>query len=130
MATFFHAAGLLLLGVALWAMLRDDWRFLRARRLRTRGTVVRHSASTDEDGGMVYRAVISFWARNGRTVEVIDSVGYPTARPPVGSRVDIVYPETEPERARIPRRVLRTMIYAFMLGGIVVVVLSGAGILR
>jgi hypothetical protein len=98
------------LAILVW----QDLPLLRARRLRTKGTVFDHRRSVD-DGAAYHMARISFTDEAGRRVEIEDGVGYPVPRPPVGTGVTVVYPAGSPDKGRVRRYWLRPLLYGVML---------------
>lgn len=100
----------LVLAILIW----QDLPLLTTRQLRTQGTVFDHRRSVD-DGSEYFAAKVRFKADDGRWIEIEDSVGFPRARPPVGTQVHVVYPAGAPDKGRVRRLWLRPLLYGIML---------------
>lgn len=98
------------LAILIW----QDVPLLMKRQVRTQGTVSDHRRSVD-DGSEYFAAKIRFKADDGRWIEIEDSVGFPKARPPVGTQVNVVYPAGAPDKGRVRRLWLRPLLYAIMI---------------
>lgn len=118
--------GIAFLAPVLAYLLFEDWLFLSRSRLRTKGTVFGHYRSTD-DGSEYFSARIRFQTASGQPVEITDTFGSGSRRPPVGAVLDLVYPEGLPGRARVPRPLLRLLLYGIVGGllGVLVALLAG-----
>jgi hypothetical protein len=115
----------IVLSVLIW----QDIPLLTTRQVRTQGTVFDHRRSVD-DGSAYFAAKVRFKADDGRWIEIEDSVGFPKARPPVGTQVSVVYPAGIPEKGRIPRLWLRPLLYGFMLFLLAMLIAKLVGWLR
>jgi hypothetical protein len=109
METAILSAGLFLCLACLWLLGRRDWLRLTRPRRRATGRVTGHRVSHDD--GTSYSAIYAFTDESGRH-EVIDAVYEPTPRPPVGTMLELVYPEGRPDLARPPRPFLWLFVYA------------------
>ncbi len=117
-----------LTGVCLWLLLCEDWwRWTRARR-RVAATVIDHRRQI-EDGGVVFRPELRFVSDDGRRIEFFDMILNATATPPVGTVVEVVYPVGLPEKAWVPRPVLRAIIHLFVLGLLAILLARVCGFL-
>ncbi len=118
----------MLAGVVGW-LFADDWKFLtRARRLAT-GTVIDHQREAGEDGGEFFKAKVAFRADNGREYVFVDLVGLPKPSRAIGTPVVVAYPAGFPEKARLHRWWLRPVLYAFVVGVILVLLAKRFGYL-
>lgn len=117
----FLAAMLAVVLFVLWAFARRDLIRRRNPVMRVRGKVVGHH-TTIGDGRRDYRPTISFFAE-GKEHETSDSPSSTRPQPPVGSDIELEYPQDHPELARVPQHpLLGLMPYAvglFMAGGLV-----------
>jgi hypothetical protein len=105
---------------SLWAIGRHDLlRLIRPGR-RVIAEVTGHRSSW-EDSSYTYAPIYRFRDEAGEH-EVIDAVYRAVARPDVGTRVELAYPEGRPDLARPPRPLLWVAIYAlfFYLLGVLV----------
>ncbi len=114
MATAFLWISLALVVFTTVILLREDWKFLRLGRAHVRATVSGHKRSLDE-GHENFAAQFRFATDHGETIQITDAVLQNTAEPPVGTTVDLVYPNGRPDLARRPRPFLRSMIYVTLL---------------
>ncbi len=114
MKTYFLCGSLALCLFALWVMIRRDWLRLTRPASRVLATVVDHRAGWDE-GSKVYSAVFRFTDVSGPR-EVVDQLRTATPRPPLGSQVELCFPEGHPELARPPRVLLWVSVYALLIG--------------
>jgi hypothetical protein len=97
---------------SLWAIGRHDLlRLIRPGR-RAIAEVTGHRSSW-EDSSYTYAAIYRFRDEVGEH-EVIDAVYRAVARPDVGTRVELAYPEGRPDLARPPRPLLWALIYLFL----------------
>lgn len=119
MENIFLWAGIVFLAVVLYFIAREDLILLTQRRVRTRGTVFDHLRRSDGDGD-TFSIKVRFHDESGRQVEIVDTYGVGTPKPPVGTVVDLVYPARAPEKARVKRLWVRWVIYAFILAGLAI----------
>ena len=122
---FLTIAILFLAAIALY-LLREDWHMLTSGRVRTRGKVTGHSRRTDE-GSAYWSIKVRFVDDEGRAHEFTDTYGRATPTPDVGSIVPVIYPRGKPKFARVPRPLIRLVLYAFILGTLAIVVAKAAG---
>jgi hypothetical protein len=94
-------------------LLAQDWPFITRPLSRTEAEVIRHDKSFS-DGDDVYSAVFAFVDEVGTAHEVRDNVLYALARPRIGTRVTLTYPQGAAHKARPQRLWLRAMIYLVM----------------
>lgn len=108
------------------ALLARDLRFVIGPRRRAEGVVVGHER-LHEDGSVVHTAVFAFTDHRGQDHQVVDTILAARRRPPVATRLMLVYPEAKPGLARVPRPLLRLMIYLVVgyLLGILVARIAG-----
>ncbi len=95
-------------------LLREDWPFVTRPLLRAEAEVIRHDKSFS-DGDDVYCAIYAFVDETGTGREVRDTVLYALARPSIGTRVTVTYPQGAAQKARPQRLLLRALIYLLML---------------
>jgi hypothetical protein len=113
------------LGILLFVMAYfhyQDWPFITSQWVRVEAEVVRHDESFS-DGDEAYKAVVVFADQDGTLREVLDLVAYTLASPPIGTRLEIVYPLGLPQKARIRHPVLRTLLY--LVVGLMAAVMGG-----
>jgi hypothetical protein len=110
----FVGIGIALLLFVLAVLLWRDWPRLTRSLRRAQGEVCSHRKSDGVDG-VSYAAVYRFTAEDGPH-EVIDPVYGHSPRPPLGTRVELTYPEGRPDLARPPRPLLWGMLYLIVLG--------------
>jgi hypothetical protein len=125
MVSWFHFAGISMCLFALWAIARRDWVRLTTISRNVSGEVTGHRISRDSDGTS-YAAILTFSAE-GKTHEVTDQVLNANPTPPVGTKVNLTYPHGRPDLARIPRPLLWAMVYALLIGMILLLGASAAG---
>lgn len=112
---FFVFLALALLGTMGGFLLWQDYVLFRRTRVRTTGTVVGHRAF--EDGGSkYYSGQIAFEDQSGKRHEFTDTYGRAKPTPEVGAKIEVMYPRGEPQHARVPRPILRMLIYLFIAG--------------
>lgn len=111
---FFLSLGIALCLFSLWAIGRHD--LLRLIRPTRRGIarVAGHRTGWDE-GHRNYAAIYAF-SDEGGDHEVTDPVYAPAPRPPVGSMVELAWPEGRPDLARPPRPVMWALVYLCLAG--------------
>jgi hypothetical protein len=114
MECYLLLAGIALCLFSLWAIARHDWLRLTRPTERGMGKVIGHRAGWDE-GQRCYSAIYEFTDPAGRH-EVIDQIYAPAPRPPLGSQVDLVWPQGRPDLARPPRPLLWALCYALLAG--------------
>lgn len=102
------AMGIAALG--LLAVVARDLPFVLDRRHRVMAVVIGHQR-LHEDGNVVHAAVLSFIDHRGGEHRVVDALLSAARRPPIGTRVRIVFPERRPFLARVPRPLSRAAIY-------------------
>ena len=101
-------------GIVLALVVRDDWRRVRSLERRVNARVIGHRERVTNDGKS-YAAIYCFVEGEGE-YEVVDQVFSGAPYPQVGHFDELTYPEGHPEMARKPRRFLRLIIYAVLLG--------------
>jgi hypothetical protein len=121
--------GITFAAIVLAILVWQDIPLLATRQVRTDGTVIDHRRSVD-DGSEYFAAKVRFKADDGRWIEIEDSVGYPRARPPVGTQVSVVYPAGAPQKGRVRRLWLRPLLYGIMLFMLTVLVVRLVGYLK
>lgn len=113
-------------GVVLAILIAEDWQHLSKPARRVTATIVGFRSDIDE-GARRFTARLSFTDETGQSVEVLDKVYGPNRAPVEGSQVDLVYPAGRPDMARVPRPLLRLLIYGFLGFLLVMVVLRMMG---
>ncbi len=114
MELYFLIAGQALCLFSLWAIARYDWvRLTRAS--RRIGAVVTGHRSSWSDGSKSFAAIYRF-TLGGAEHDVTDAVYGSSPKPPVGTRVELAYPEGRPDLARPPRPLLWLSIYGLLVG--------------
>ena len=112
MVLYFLIAGQALCLFSLWAIARHDWvRLTRPSRRIT--AVVTGYRSSWSDGSKSFAAIYRF-ALGGAEHDVIDGVYGSSPKPPVGTRVELAYPEGRPDLARPPRPLLWLSVYGLL----------------
>jgi hypothetical protein len=101
---------------ALWAIVRHDWLRLTRPSRRVLADVIGHCMTEDGDGRS-YAARYRFHDGIAQH-EVIDQVGLNSPRPPVGTVIEIAYPQGHPELARPRRPFTWLLVYAALLYGL------------
>lgn len=115
MITYFLWRGIGLTSFALFIFVRDDGRLLYHGKKRALGTVVGYRRSIDE-GSDVFMALVRFETDASATQEIVDAMITPTPTPAVSTRLPVIYPASKPQWARVHRPALRALIYAFLVG--------------
>lgn len=100
-----------------WVIREDLW-FLGRPCVWTKGTVIGHVKSRDDDGES-YFAKLRFESARGDVIEFTETYGRSFEHLPLGTQLDVVYPADAPERARVHRPLVRVVLYAFLIGGLV-----------
>lgn len=113
MERWFLGAGIALCLFSLWAVARHDWQRLIRPGRRVLARVTGHRESW-ENAARFYAAIYSFQDENG-THEVVDAVHASNPFPPVGTQVELTYPEGRPDLARPPRPLLWALVYLLLL---------------
>lgn len=121
----FLIAGIALCLFGLWAIGRHDWIRLTRPARRVMAEVTGHRSSW-EDSSHTYAAIYRFSDESG-SHEVIDSAYHAVARPPVGTLVELAYPQDRPDLARPPRPLLWIAVYLVFGYMLAVLCLSLAG---
>jgi hypothetical protein len=93
---------------------REDWFHLSRPARAVLARVVGHKQHMD-DGSPSYAALLEFTAPDGRNVQVEDKLLRADPTPPIGSIVTLHYPDGLPQKARLRRPILRTVIYLFLI---------------
>jgi Protein of unknown function (DUF3592) len=127
--SFFVWLGIALISPIFAYLLYEDWQFFSRPRQRTRGTVFGHHRTLD-DGSAFFSSQIRFVDTDGKTIEFIDTYGRPVPKPRIGETIEVDYPIGRPQRARVARWWLRTMIYAVVVGMLSILVGMALGLLR
>ncbi|MFM5954250.1 MAG: DUF3592 domain-containing protein [Novosphingobium sp.] len=112
-------------GLVLALMLRSDLPRWRSRSQTTLGEVIGHRSSY-HDNARSFAAIYRF-AAEGAEHEVIDQVYSARPQPPVGTLVQLSYPEGRPDLARVSRPVLWLFVYAVLLFGLAILIARTAG---
>ena len=94
---------------SLWALLRHDWLRMTRPRRRVLAQVVEHRMTHDGDGRS-YAARYRFHDGAAQQ-EVTDQVRLNSRRPPVGTVIELVFPEGPPELARPARPLTWCTVY-------------------
>lgn len=100
-------------GTGLALTLRADLPFLRNPVRRASAKIVRHDRRS-EKGATLYNPVFLFPDESGTFLEVRDKVYTPFPTPVIGDRIDIIYPQGHPQKARIPYPVFRALLYGVL----------------
>lgn len=100
--------------VALGLLARRDWLRLTRPACRALARVTGHRASWS-DNARVYAAILQF-THDGTLCEVVDQLFSSQPKPPVGTEVEVRWPEGHPELARPPRVIMWLVVYAFLIG--------------
>lgn len=114
MELYLLIAGQALCVFSLWAIARYDWIRLTRPSRRVRAVVTGHRSSWNE-GTKSFAANYRF-ALGGAEHDVTDAVFGPRPKPPVGTTVDLTYPEDRPDLARPPRPLLWLAVYGTLAG--------------
>jgi hypothetical protein len=114
MDSFFLWLGIAFVSPVLAYLVYEDWTLFSRPHKRTRGVVFDHHKSYS-DGSDSYSPKVRFETEDGRRIEVTDNYGTPSARPQVGSMLEVIYPIEAPERARVRRPYLRVFMYCVLL---------------
>lgn len=106
-------------------MLRSDLPRWRSRSQTALGEVISHRSSYNDNARSF--APIYRFAAEGAMHEVIDQVYGARPVPPVGTLVQLSYPEGRPDLARVSRPVLWLFVYAVLLVGLAILIARAAG---
>ena len=112
---FFVFLAFALLGSIGCFLVWQDYLLFRRPRIHCKGAVVGYRKSED-DGSTYFCARIAFADQNGKICEFTDTYGRPKASPGIGAEIKVVYPQGEPQNARVPRPFMRLAIYLFVIG--------------
>jgi hypothetical protein len=122
---WFLYGGIALCLFALWAIARHDWLRLTRPSRRVLAEVVGHHVVDDGDGRS-FAARYRFHDGLGEQM-VTDPVALNSPRPPIGTIVELAYPDGYPELARPPRTLTWLLIYAGLLYGMGVLAAKSLG---
>ena len=111
--------------LCLWLVARNDLQRLKGPSRQVPGEVVGHHCSF-HDNVRSYAPVYRFSAEGG-TQEVTDQVYSGRPHPPLGTRVQLTYPQGRPDLARVPRPLLWAGVYLLLIGLLAVLVAKQAG---
>lgn len=114
MVLYLLIAGQALCLFSLWAIARYDWVRLTRPARRIPAVVTGHRAGWS--GGDKSFAAIYRFALGGAEHDVTDGVYGSSPKPPVGTTVELVYPEGRPDLARPPRPLLWLSVYGLLVG--------------
>nr|WP_294850250.1 DUF3592 domain-containing protein [uncultured Sphingomonas sp.] len=93
---------------------RDDWSRLRGQRRRVLAQVVRHATFID-DSGRRYTPIYRFADDRGEAHEVQDELYSGAPSPDVGTMVELSYPSSRPDLARLSRPGIRILVYGTLV---------------
>lgn len=105
-------------------MLRSDLPRWRSRSQTALGEVIGHRSSF-HDNARSFAPIYRF-AADGAEHEVTDQVYSAQPEPPVGTLVQLSYPEGRPDLARLPRPALWLFVYGVLLVGLVILIARAA----
>jgi len=114
MELYFLIAGQALCLFSLWAIARYDWVRLTRPSRRIRAVVTGHRSSWS-DGSKSFAAIYRY-ALGGAEHEVTDAVYGSSPKPPIGTTVELAYPEDRPDLARPPRLLMWLSVYGLLAG--------------
>jgi Protein of unknown function (DUF3592) len=118
-----------LLGGVSTFLVWQDYLLFRRPRIRTTGTVIGHRTSED-DGSTFYCSRILFADQYGKPHEFTDSYGRAVPKPDIGTEIAVIYPRDDPRHARVPRPVLRLILYCFLFGMAALLIANEIGLMR
>ena len=114
MVLYFLLAGQALCLFSIWVLARADFVRLMRPACRVEAVVTGYRSYWD-DGGKSYAPVYRFTSE-GAEHEVADAVFGSSRKPPLGTTVELVYPEGRPDLARVPRPLMWLAVYGVLVG--------------
>lgn len=113
------------LAILLLSLFRQDYAYLFSRQVQSFGIVTGHRTRRKDDGDLYYAAVIEFKSKTGESHEFVDAYVSLSAEPSVGCSVIVVYPQSRPNLARVPRSTERTAMYVMVFITLAVLLVFG-----
>ena len=129
MGTIALSASTFLRAAVFGMLIREDWPLLCGPRRRTQGIVVDRFRRTIDRNDHVAPKV-RFFADGGRQFEITDTYGQSTKKPPVGAALEVIYPITNPGKARVRHPGHRLVISTFVIATLAILILHVLGLLR